>query len=78
MQSIDKIKLAVKGALSENFALLYKQGRKRILVESCVIEAVYPEIFVVSHIDGKTKKSVRLSFSYTDILTKNVCLQRIS
>ncbi len=73
-QNIDKIKLAIRGALLKNYSLLYKQGRKKILVKSCTIEAAYPEIFVVSHIDARTKRQIKLSFSYTDILTKNVCL----
>lgn len=72
--SITKIKEAVCGAITKNYSLMYKQGRKRILVKNCVIESAYPEIFVVSYTDVRTGRRVRLSFSYTDLLIKNVCL----
>ncbi len=73
-QNIDKIKKAVKGAVKQNYSVLYKQGRKKILLPSCTVEAAYPEIFVISHMDEKTKRRVRLSFSYTELLTKSVCM----
>ena len=72
--SIDKIKKAVCEGVKKNYSLLYKKGRKKVFVDCCVIEAAYPQIFVVSHIDSKTGRKVRLTFSYTDLLIKNVCL----
>ena len=73
-QNINKIKEIIKGAVKKNYSVLYKQGRKKILLHSCTIEAAYPEIFVISHIDKKSQRCVKLSFSYTELLTKAVCL----
>ena len=73
-QRINKIKEIINGAVKQNYSVLYKQGRKKILLPSCTIEAAYPEIFVISHIDTKTKRCIKLSFSYTELLTKSVCL----
>ena len=73
-KSINKIKEIIKGAVKQNYSVLYKQGRKKVILHSCTIEAAYPEIFVISYMDAKTKRCMRLSFSYTELLTKAVCL----
>lgn len=70
----EKIKTAVKNAVDCKCSLLYKQGRKRIILTDCTIVEAYPEIFVISHFDTKLKKICTLSFSYIDVLTKNVCI----
>ncbi len=72
--SKEKIKTAVKNAMDSKCSLLYKQGRKRIILTDCTIVAAYPEIFVVSHFDTKLKKKCTMSFSYIDLLTRNVCI----
>jgi len=76
MQKTEKIKFALKSSLGQSCAILYKQGRKKILLKECTIEEVYPEIFVISHYDIKAKKNTKLSFSYIDILTKTVCVSK--
>lgn len=71
----------IKNTLSENLGtkchILYKQGRKRIVIHNCLICAAYPSIFVISYNDPKTKKTVNISFSYNDVLTKTVCLSKV-
>lgn len=75
--SLDKIKNVIKSNLGVTCSVIYKQGRKKILVKSCTLEAAYPEIFVMKHYDAKARGIKSLSFSYTDILTKTVCLSRV-
>jgi len=69
-KSIEKIKEIIKNSAPCDCSVLYKQGRKRILAEKCVLAETYPEIFVVSCNDDN--KNIRLTFSYIDVLTKNV------
>ena len=73
----EKIKNALSSCLGTECNILYKQGRKRILIENCRILAAYPCIFVISYSDKKTKKTIQMSFSYTDILTKTVSISKI-
>lgn len=75
-QKTEKIKFALKDSLGQRCSVLYKQGRKKIMLKDCTVEAAYPEIFVISYYDIKAKKNTKLSFSYTDILTKTVCISK--
>ncbi len=75
--SIDKIKNVIKSNLGVTCSVIYKQGRKKILIKSCTLEAAYPEIFVMKHYDTKARAVKSISFSYTDVFTKTVCLSRI-
>lgn len=73
----EKIKKALADNLGRQCHVLYKQGRKRILINNCRICAAYPSIFVISYNDPKTNKTINISFSYGDVLTKTVCLSKI-
>ena len=68
----------IKSSLSDNVGhkvkLTAKKGRKQTVTREGVIESTYPSIFIVK-LD--TSSSVfnnerRVSYSYTDILTKTV------
>ena len=71
-KSIERIKEIIRSSAPCDCSVIYKQGRKRVLAEKCVLSEVYPEIFVVSCNDDN--KSIRMTFSYIDVLTKNVCI----
>ena len=71
-KSIERIREIIKSSAPCDCSVLYKQGRKRILAEKCTLTEVYPEIFVVSCTDDN--KRIRMTFSYIDVLTKNVCI----
>ena len=73
-KSLDKIKEVIKNMVPCNCSVIYKQGRKKILLKECTLTEAYPEIFVVSMFDERKKRTTKLSFSYIDILTKNVCI----
>ena len=72
--SIDKIKTCIKNSVGKNYDIIAKRGRKKILMENCTVDSAYPSIFVVKVKDKKSGALSSASFSYTDILTKNVCL----
>ncbi len=73
-KSLDKIKGIIKDMVPCSCSVIYKQGRKKVLLKECTLTEAYPEIFVVSLFDESKKRSTKLSFSYIDILTKNVCI----
>lgn len=68
----------IKSNLSDNVGskvrLKSKRGRKQIVEREGVIESTYPSIFIVkldTHDDIPTTER-RVSYSYTDVLTKTV------
>ncbi len=76
MSELNKIKKAIQKNLGIRCCVMSKQGRKKKMFENCILESAYPEIFTVKHYDIKNKKEKKLSFSYTELLTKTVLLQK--
>lgn len=72
--NIEKIKQYIKNNVGHNYDIIAKRGRKKILFENCTVDSAYPSIFVVKTKDERTGGFNSISFSYIDILTKNVCL----
>lgn len=69
-----KIKSGIAGNVGHKVRLKSKQGRKQIIVREGVIENTYPSIFTVKldvQNDIPTSER-RVSYSYTDVLTKAV------
>lgn len=71
--NIEKIKAQINKSIGQSFDIVAKRGRKKVILENCTLDSVYPSIFVVKHSCKKTGTPSSISFSYTDILTKNVC-----
>ncbi len=75
--------LQVKKSLQQNIGrtvrLTSKRGRKKVVVRKGVIESIYPCIFTVKldNIIDENGEKRRVSFSYADVLTKNVELALI-
>lgn len=75
--------LQVKKSLQQNIGrtvkLTAKRGRKKVIVRKGVIESIYPCIFTVKldNIIDENGEKRRVSFSYADVLTKNVELALI-
>ena len=59
--------------------LTSKRGRKKTIVRRGVIESIYPCIFTVKldNIVDENGETRRVSYSYADVLTKNVELALI-
>ena len=72
--SIEKIKHYIQNSVGKNYDIIAKKGRKKILLENCTVDSAYPSIFIVKTKNQRTGEFNSLSFSYIDILTKNVCI----
>ena len=73
--------LRVRSSVDQNIGNKVKiranRGRHKIDVTECIIRETYPSIFLVeveNKLDDTTQK---ISFSYTDVLTKDVQMQLI-
>ena len=75
--------LQVKKSLQQNIGrtvkLTAKRGRKKVVVRKGVIESIYPCIFTVKldNVIDENGEKRRVSYSYADVLTKNVELALI-
>ena len=66
-----KIKKDLESNIGQKVQLKAKKGRKKSIIREGVIESTYPSIFVVK-IENEQEMERRVSYSYTDILTKTV------
>lgn len=66
-----KIRKDIEGHIGSNVRLRANKGRKRIVVREGVLEAAYPNLFVVN-IQNDFDSSRKVSYTYTDVLTKTV------
>ena len=66
-----RIRKDIEGHIGSNVRLRANKGRKRIVVREGVLEAAYPNLFVVS-IENEFESSRKVSYTYTDVLTKTV------
>lgn len=69
-----KIKTNLSDNVGNKVKLRAKHGRKQIIVREGVIESTYPSIFIVKLDiqDDIPTSERRVSYSYTDVLTKAV------
>lgn len=69
-----KIKSSLSDSVGKKVRLTAKKGRKQSVTREGIIESTYPSIFIVKldpHSDY-TPSGRRVSYSYTDVLTKAV------
>lgn len=74
---IKKVKLSVNKNIGNRVKIRANRGRHKIDISEGVIRETYPSIFLVevdNEVDDTTQK---ISFSYTDVLTKDVQMQLI-
>ena len=74
---IKKVKLSVDKNIGNRVKIRANRGRHKIDISEGVIRETYPSIFLVeidNEVDDTTQK---ISFSYTDVLTKDVQMQLI-
>jgi uncharacterized protein Veg len=65
------IKKDIEGHVGDKVTLKANGGRRKIFVNSGVIEKTYPSIFVI-RLENDTHRKV--TYSYSDVLTKTVQL----
>jgi uncharacterized protein Veg len=61
----------IERCVGERVRLFANKGRRKAVVKEGVIENSYPSIFTI-RVENEFDSSRRLSFSYTDLLTKVV------
>ena len=71
---IERVKALLTENIGKRMKLTAKKGRKRVIVRQGVISATYPSIFIVvlDSISEFAETGRTVSFSYADILTKNI------
>lgn len=68
-KTLASIKKDIENHVGERVTLKANGGRRKILVNSGVLESTYPSIFVI-RLDSDTQRKV--TYSYSDVLTKTV------
>ena len=71
VQTLDQIRVTLKKHLGKTIVLKANKGRKQVVTKVGVLENVYPSVFVVK-LGGTSDGNQRVSYSYSDILTKTV------
>lgn len=69
--SLLQIKEDIKNCIGERIQLKANSGRKKTVIREGIIENTYPNIFVVKF-ENEHEPVRRVSYSYTDILTKAI------
>ena len=69
------VRNAVYRAIGSKVVVKANRGRHRFDINEGVIKEVYPHVFMIELSDNEDEVSKRVSYTYTDILTKDVQLQ---
>ncbi|HOK50170.1 MAG TPA: Veg family protein [Sedimentibacter sp.] len=70
-----QIKKDIEDCVGERIQLKANKGRKKSFIKEGVLESTYPSIFTVKF-ENDYEMTRRVSYSYTDILTKAVEIVR--
>ncbi len=76
--SIENYKQAIQKNVGREINLCIKKGRKMLVINNCIIENAYGNIFVVKICGESIINSSKISVCYADLLTGNarVTVQR--
>ncbi len=66
-----QIKKSIENFVGEKVQLKANKGRKKSFIKEGILENTYPSIFTVKF-ENEYENTRRVSYSYTDILTKAV------
>jgi len=66
-----QIKKNIESCIGEKVQLKANKGRKKAFIKEGIIENSYPSIFIIKF-ENDYETTRRVSYSYTDILTKAV------
>lgn len=73
-KELNKIKSDLEDNIGSKIKFASKRGRKKRMVRNGIIEGTYSNVFVIK-VDSTNDEEVaerRISYTYADILTKNV------
>lgn len=75
-EDISRVRASVHQQCGSKVLLRLDRGRNKIDIQKGVIQHAYPSVFTVLVKDERTSNPPQLlSFSYSDIITKNVRMQ---
>jgi uncharacterized protein Veg len=69
--TIANIKPRLDERLGDNLTVVAQAGRKKITRRHGILKETYPAVFVVD-LDPATNAFKRVSYTYTDLLTKSI------
>lgn len=69
--SLMAIKEKLDNHLGQELIVIAQVGRKKVIRRKGVLKKTYPAVFVVD-LDQQQNNFERVSYSYTDLLTKNI------
>ena len=72
---VKAVRNAVYRAIGSRVVVKANRGRHRFDVNEGVIKEVYPHVFMIQINDSEEDAGKTVSYTYTDILTKDVQLQ---
>ena len=70
-KSLMAIKEKLDNHLGQELIVIAQAGRKKVIRRKGVLKKTYPAVFVVD-LDQQQNNFERVSYSYTDLLTKNI------
>ena len=71
--SIVEIKKKLDERIGEHVLVKAQAGRKRITTHHGILSKTYPAVFVI-HLNDEQGTLDRVSYSYTDLLTRNISI----
>ena len=72
----DKVRASVKQQCGNKVVIQLEKGRTKVDIQEGIIQEAYPSVFTILTDDTEEKPSQLLSFSYTDIITKEIIRPR--
>lgn len=69
--SIKRVREGMEGFVGSKVVVKCNRGKRKTTINKGVLESTYSNVFVVSY-DNNQESSHRISYSYTDLLTKSV------
>ena len=74
VETLEQIRRSLEMHLGKRIILSADKGRKQIVTKKGILEKVYPSVFVVK-LENEPSGYLRVSYSYSDLLTSTVKLQ---
>ncbi|HAT53909.1 MAG TPA: hypothetical protein DCW31_01440 [Lactobacillus sp.] len=69
--TLQSIKARLDAKLGQKLMVVAQAGRKKVTKRRGTLKETYPAVFVVD-LDQEENSFERVSYSYTDVLTKNI------
>lgn len=68
----DKVRASVQQQCGSRVVIQLDRGRNKVDIQEGIIQEAYPSVFTILLDDTEDKPAQLLSFSYTDIITKEI------